>query len=154
MSPLVPCLFLSLLSLASYTVSAAPPSADFPWFDPTLPIAARVSALIGQLTLEEKVAQLTGGDNAVPRLGLPQFAWCSEGSHGVARAGRATVFPSPIALGATFDTGLVMRAGQVLADEARAKNNVYEAEHHNDSVIWYGGQTAQLNSTLCHRRCH
>ena len=128
---------LLLLSLASCYVSLVR-SADFPWFDPTLPIATRVSSLISQLTLEEKIAQVTGGDNAVPRLGLPQFAWCSEGSHGVARAGRATVFPSPIALGATFDTSLVLQAGRVLADEARAKNNVYEAEHHNDSVIWYG----------------
>ena len=137
---------LALLSLAlccSYVV----PSADFPWFDPTLSTSDRVSALIDKLTLREKVAQLTGGNNGVPRLGLPEFAWCSEGSHGVARAGRATVFPAPIALGATFDTQLVMETGHVLAEEARAKNNVYEAEHKNNSVIWYGVSLRHTHGT-------
>jgi len=132
-------ILLALLSLTTTHCAATLQSATtFPWFDPTHPTATRVSALIDQLSLKEKIAQLTGGNNAVPRLGLPEFAWCSEGSHGVARAGRATVFPSPIALGATFDSELVLEAGRVLADEARAKNNVYEAAHHNDSVIWYG----------------
>ena len=129
----------SLCSARSRVVSpptAAAPSATFPWFDPTLPISSRVSSLISALTLPQKVAQLTGGNNAVPALGLPEFAWCSEGSHGVARAGRATVFPIPLALGATFNNELVLQAGRVLAMEARAKNNVYEASHHNDSVIW------------------
>ena len=130
-------ILLLLSSLAPCCLSVVR-AADFPWFDPSLPTATRVSALIDQLTLDEKIAQLTGDNNAVHRLGLPEFAWCSEGSHGVARAGRATVFPAPIALGATFDNALVLGAGRVLADEARAKNNVYEATHNNNSVIWYG----------------
>ena len=151
MHPLIPTVvFLAFLTLSSPQCSAsarshapippstAPSQPAFPWFDPTLPIPSRVRALISALSLPQKVAQLTGGDNAVPSLGLPQFAWCSEGSHGVARAGRATVFPSPIGLGATFDDPLVLQAGRVLAVEARAKNQDYEKAHHNDSVIWYG----------------
>ena len=120
---------------ASHADSA---SADFPWFDPSLPTAQRVAALISAMSLEQKIQQMTGGGAPIPSLGLPEYNWCSEGSHGVARAGRATVFPSPISLAASFDTELVLSAGQTLATEARAKHNDYTARHSNNSVIWYG----------------
>ena len=42
----------------------------------------------------------------------------------MARNGRATVFPQPIGLGATFDTELLFRIFSAVSDEARAKFNV------------------------------
>ena len=39
----------------------------------------------------------------------------------MARAGRATVFPEPIGLAATWDTGLLFRVATAISDEARAK---------------------------------
>ncbi|MEL7121860.1 MAG: glycoside hydrolase family 3 N-terminal domain-containing protein, partial [Bacteroidota bacterium] len=51
----------------------------------------------------------------------------NECLHGVARAGRATVFPQAIGLAATWDTALIYRVGDAIGDEARAKYNVFSA---------------------------
>ena len=47
----------------------------------------------------------------VDRLAVPRFPWWNEALHGVARTGRATVFPQAIALAAAWDTDLMLRAG-------------------------------------------
>jgi beta-glucosidase len=54
----------------------------------------------------------------------------------VARAGLATVFPQAIALGATFDEGLVREVADAVADEARAKYN--EAVKRGNRGQYYG----------------
>jgi len=64
---------------------------------------------------------------AIPRLGVPAYEWWNEALHGVARAGRATVFPQAIALAATFDEKLVKRVADVISDEGRAKYNLAQA---------------------------
>jgi beta-glucosidase len=43
----------------------------------------------------------------IERLGIPAYNWWNEALHGVARAGRATVFPQAIGMAATFDDELV-----------------------------------------------
>ncbi|MDR1215107.1 MAG: glycoside hydrolase family 3 C-terminal domain-containing protein [Treponema sp.] len=83
----------------------------------------KIKDLISNMTLEEKVSQLTYTSAAIPRLGIPEYNWWNECLHGVARAGLATVFPQAIALAATFDEGLVGRAASAISDEARAKYN-------------------------------
>jgi len=60
---------------------------------------------------------------AIPRLGVPAYNWWNEGLHGVARAGRATVFPQPIGLAATFDSALIHRVATAIGTEARAKHH-------------------------------
>ncbi len=89
--------------------------------DPDAPLEARVASLVSLLTLDEKVAQLQNGAAAVPRLGIPAYDWWSEGLHGVARAGLATVFPQAIGLAATWDTALMSRVATAIGTEARAK---------------------------------
>jgi beta-glucosidase len=84
---------------------------------------ARIRDLISQMTLEEKVSQLTHESPAISRLGIPEYNWWNECLHGVARAGVATVFPQAIALAATFDESLVEAAAYAISDEARAKYN-------------------------------
>ncbi len=59
-----------------------------------------------------------------PGSGFLQYDWWNECLHGVARAGKATVFPQAIGLAATFDEDLMFRIGTTISDEARAK-------HHN-----------------------
>jgi beta-glucosidase len=83
----------------------------------------RINELISQMTLEEKVSQLSYTSVAIPRLGIPEYNWWNECLHGVARAGIATVFPQAIALAATFDEGLVEEVAVAISDEARAKYN-------------------------------
>jgi len=58
---------------------------------------------------------------------VPAYEWWNEALHGVARAGRATVFPQAIALAATFDEALMRRVATVVSDEGRAKFNLAQA---------------------------
>ncbi|MBC8133925.1 MAG: hypothetical protein H7X95_13150, partial [Deltaproteobacteria bacterium] len=88
---------------------------------PTDDPSRRAVALVARLTLEEKVAQLQNAAPAIDRLGIAAYDWWSESLHGVARNGRATVFPQAIALAATFDEDLLRRVAHAIADEGRAK---------------------------------
>lgn len=91
--------------------------------DPAKSINDRVEDLIDKMTIEEKVAQLMFEAPAIERLGVPKYSWWNECLHGVARNGKATVFPQAIGMGATFDTDLMHRIGVAISDEARAKFN-------------------------------
>ena len=54
----------------------------------------------------------------------------------MARAGTATVFPQAIALAAMFDGDQMERVGDVIAEEGRAKYNMYAS--HGDRDIYKG----------------
>ncbi len=91
--------------------------------DHSQPLAARVNALIAALTLDEKIALMQHDSPAIERLGIAAYNWWNETSHGVARAGLATVFPAPIGQAATFNLDLTYRVGAAVSDEARAKHH-------------------------------
>jgi len=111
-------------------------AADFPFQNPSLPIERRVADLVGRLTPEEKVSQMTMTAAAIPRLGIPEYTWWNEGLHGVARSGYATVFPQAIGLAATWDTSLIHAVGDTISTEARAKYS--DAIAHNNHRIYFG----------------
>lgn len=94
--------------------------------------------IISKMTLEEKFSQLMNETPGIARLGIEPYDWWNEGLHGVGRAGRATVFPQPIGLGATFDSGLVKQIGDAIATEARAK---YIVARRNKNYARYTGLT-------------
>ena len=71
-----------------------------PYKDLSLPIERRVEDLISRMTLKEKVSQMIEDAQPIDRLGIPGYVWWNEALHGVARAGRATVFPQAIGLAA------------------------------------------------------
>ena len=120
------------------TVRASPPPlGPFPWFNYTLPLPARAQSLVSALTVSEKLSLMSNKQPAIARLGLPYYDWESEGSHGVARAGRATVFPSPIMLASTFSVDLSYRAGRVVSLEGRGKYNDYVNKHGGNNTRWY-----------------
>ncbi len=92
-------------------------------------MAPDIETLIAQMTLEEKVSLLAGADlwHTVPikRLGIPVLK-VTDGPNGARGAegylGAASVcFPAGIALASTWNTALVERIGQALADETKAK---------------------------------
>lgn len=85
------------------------------------PLDLRVNDIVSRMALEEKVSQTLFYSAAVERLGISEYNWWNEALHGVARAGRATVFPQAIGLAATWDTELMLRVARVISDEARAK---------------------------------
>ena len=93
-----------------------------------------VERLLGELTLEEKVALTTGATAwtsvAVERLGIPSIT-VTDGPHGVrlatpsegfdlTAAEPATCFPTAATLGSAWDLELLERVGEALGVESRA----------------------------------
>ena len=94
--------------------------------------------IIKQMTLEEKFSQMMNETPGISRLGIEPYDWWNEALHGVARSGRATVFPQPIGMGATFDPDLVKEVGDAIATEGRAK---YIVARKNKNYARYTGLT-------------
>jgi beta-glucosidase len=109
------------------------------YLDPARPFTERVKDLIARLTLEEKVGLMSHPARGVPRLGIPAYNYWSEALHGVARNGRATVFPQVIGMAATWDRELIQRVASATGDEARAK--YHEALRRNGYTDQYQGLT-------------
>jgi len=127
-------LLIMLLGACAYGQT----SYQYPFQDPGLPAEERAYDLVSRLTLDEKVTQFFNYSEAIPRLGIPEYNWWNECLHGVARAGKATVFPQAIGLAATFDEELMLSVATAISDEARAKH------HHfirNDVRSIYTGLT-------------
>jgi beta-glucosidase len=112
--------FLVFHLFAGHPVTAQPKEK---YLDTKLPVDERVDDLVSHMTLKEKVFQLFNNSPAIDRLGVPAYDWWNECLHGVARAGKATVFPQAIGLAATFDQDLMFRVADVISDEARAKHH-------------------------------
>jgi beta-glucosidase len=92
-----------------------------------------LSAILAQMTLEEKAALCTGASSwtttPIERLGVPE-ALCSDGPHGVRRVPDvhamghqslpATCFPTASCLASTWDVALLRRMGQAIGEECVA----------------------------------
>lgn len=94
--------------------------------------AAAPAAIVRKLTLEQKARLLSGASfwTTAEAPGVPP-AFLADGPHGVRRlapdvgdiegAVPATCFPPAVALGSTFDVGLVRRVGEAVAAEAKQR---------------------------------
>jgi len=106
------------------------------YLDESLDPKERAADLVSRMSLEEQASMLRYDAPAIERLGIPAYNWWSEGLHGVARAGTATVFPQAIGMAAMFDSKLLREIGNVVSTEFRAKYNEYTAK--NDRDIYKG----------------
>jgi beta-glucosidase len=106
-------------------------------------IEARARALLGQMTLDEKIAQMSGDTPLLPgliqmaraynyepfpagenlRLGIPGIRF-TDGPRGVALY-HSTCFPVPMARGAAWDPDLEERVGDAIGVEARSQGANY-----------------------------
>jgi len=120
--PIVRMLAVCAAAVLANVGHAAEPQ---PWLDTSASFETRAAALVAQMTLEEKAAQMQNAAPAIARLGVPAYDWWNEGLHGVARAGQATVFPQAIGLAATFDVPLIGEVATTISDEARAKHHQF-----------------------------
>lgn len=84
----------------------------------------RVERLLSSMTLQEKIDYISGVNGfsvrAVPRLGLPPV-WMSDASSGVRGIDApVTIFPSPIAMAASWNRLLIEELGRCIGQECRA----------------------------------
>lgn len=137
------CLVLLFPVLFSACIPSGEPKSEtgniqYPFQDPSLPFEQRAKDLVSRLTLEEKVQQMMYNAPAIERLGIPAYPWWSECLHGVARSGKATVFPQAIGMAAAFDPDMMFRIASAISDEGRA---FFHAADKRDNRFRYGGLT-------------
>ena len=116
-----------LVTVLSWGPTAFSQTNQYPFRDPNLPLAERVSNLVSLMTLEEKVGLLSPWPG-VPRLGIQPVGQV-EGLHGLARGGPSnwgrrnpvptTIFPQAIGLAETWDTAALRQVGAVEGYEVR-----------------------------------
>lgn len=109
-----------------------------PYKNTALDINVRVSDLVARMTIAEKIAQMYNEAPAIERLNVPAYNWWNESLHGVARAGKATVFPQAIGMAAMWDAPLMFDVATAISDEGRAKYHYFV---NNDVVFRYTGLT-------------
>ena len=127
-------LFPALLGVAQIQSASGVPA----YKNPGLSVDQRVQDLLGRMTLQEKVAMLSGADwmQSVPneRLGIPSIkmadgpigirSWAGPSSEtnapGPAKRVATTAFPVGVAMAATWDTELLQSQGQAIAQEMKA----------------------------------
>lgn len=98
----------------------------------------RAKELVSKLTIEQKASLMMHASSPVDELGIPAYNWWNEALHGVARNGKATVFPTPVGMAASFDEPLVYEVFTAVSDEARVKNRQALRE---GEAGWYQGLT-------------
>ena len=125
-----------VLPTANLAQSAVP--ANAPYKNANLPAEKRVADLLKRMTLEEKASMVAGSgwmeSTPIPRLGIPAIkmadgplgvrSWAGSsaitGLPGSPLKVLSTSFPSGVAMAATWDTELVHRQGQAIAQEVKA----------------------------------
>jgi beta-glucosidase len=113
-------------------------------------IEKRVDALLGKMTLDEKITLVGGVDDfytrPIERLGIPALRM-SDGPLGVHDYGPATAYPAGIALAASWDTELARRVGTMMGKDARARGvhfilapgmNIYRAPMNGRNFEYFG----------------
>ena len=111
-------------------------SARLPFCDTALTIDARVSWLLANLSLPEKVGLLNSGpsgcglvDAGVPRLGIPPYKWGRESNSGpggqcLPSGACPSQYPGNTGVVASFNRTVWRRKGEILSTEMRALENV------------------------------
>ncbi|SEO52546.1 beta-glucosidase [Amphibacillus marinus] len=94
---------------------------NFDFQDNEKPLEVRVSNLVSQLTIDEKISLLSTKQSPIERLHVPEYRVGGEAAHGVVdREGMfTTVFPQPIGLSSTWNKDLLQKVGEAIGDEAR-----------------------------------
>ena len=97
-----------------------------PFRDSSLALEQRVQDLIGRLTLEEKALLLDHKGETLQRYQIHSDQW-NQCLNGVQWDRPTTLFPTCIAMGATWDPQLVHEVTTALSDEARAIHHAWRS---------------------------
>ncbi|HEY9474451.1 MAG TPA: glycoside hydrolase family 3 C-terminal domain-containing protein [Mycobacteriales bacterium] len=134
---------------AGTTASTPPPPAAALSSRPGTTVPERVEAVLGRLTLDEKLALMGGCPTVhhalvpgVARLGIPALRF-SDGPAGL-RLDGATAYPAPLTLAATWDPQMALEYGTGLGEECRAQGvNALLAPMVNIVRVYHAGRSAE-----------
>lgn len=123
------------------------PSAAPIYLNPAYAPAERAADLVSRLTLAEKAQQMNSNiAPAIPRLGVAQWGWWNEASHGVAAltvsgtnppgTTNTTSYPVDLSMGSTWNPDLVHQEAAQIGDEARevVPNNTQNLDFYSPTV--------------------
>ena len=150
---------LSAVTTGTEPASAAPTPVPI-YQNTSYSFAERAADLVSRMTLAEKVAQLrTNSAPAIPRLGVQQYTYWSEGQHGLNTLGantnhgsvgggvHATSFPTNLASTMSWDPQLIYDETTAISDEARgeldkslwgvAQNNIGPDKNNYGSLTYW-----------------
>lgn len=84
----------------------------------------KTKALMTRLTLRDKIGMIAGEQSfnikAFPEIGIPAVKM-SDGPLGINGHGKATAFPAPVCMTATWNPGLIKSVGQAIGKEGKSK---------------------------------
>ena len=86
----------------------------------------RAAELVSQMTLEEKISLIAGDrenpffTEGIPRLGIPSIQ-TADGPQGIRRNTKSTLYPSGIAMAATWNPEMAANIGKGIALDAKAR---------------------------------
>ncbi len=136
--PLVAAVLVAMSTPLVATVGAAAPPASAatscPWVNSTAPIATRVSQLMAQMSLSQKVSMMTGVGGSsyvgnIPAIGslcIPAIN-LEDGPAGVGDGmGNVTQLPAPVDVAASWDTSAEQEYGHVIGAEQAAKGTTVD----------------------------
>ena len=120
----------AVVQAAGKTARTTADTASCPWLNQSLTIQQRVSLLMAQMTLADKINMVTGAGtsepyvfyiSAIPSLCVPAIGE-EDGPLGVGDGlTGVTQMPSAVSLASSFDPSLAYQYGQVVGSEERAK---------------------------------
>lgn len=105
----------------------------------------KVNELLSKLSIEEKISLLGYKNNGVKSQQIPVYNWWNEALHGVARAGKATVFPQAIGMAASFNPALVQQVADAISTEARAKYNLNKDKNPGEQYMGLSFWSPNIN---------
>jgi beta-glucosidase len=122
-----------LAAVSAPAPHAAAASTSCPWVDSTAPISTRVSELLAQMSLTQKVAMMTGAGGsyvgnipAISSLCIPAMN-LEDGPAGVGDGmSNVTQLPAPVDVAATWDTSAEQEYGSVIGAEQAAKGSTVD----------------------------
>ncbi len=115
--------------MAVSTLALGEQNAGPVYLDTHASIDARAADLVSRMTLEEKAIALNHAGPDLERFLLPSDKW-NQCLNGVQWNQVTTLFPTCIAMSATWDTPLIREVAGALADEARAIYNGWHQDPH------------------------
>jgi len=110
----------------------------YPFCNSSLSIDARTEDLVARMKTASKPSVMTARHSApIPDLGVPAYDWGVNSIHGdqvSCGTNCATNYPTPTAIGATFNVSLVRSLSRMMAVELRALRLEFACEKHMDEM--------------------